>query len=115
MGVMRYFLMRMFARPQGVLGSLGGIIMARMNADCRVWVSELREIGPRDSVLEVGFGSGVVIQRVLQRGPAGNVAGIDQSCEMVEQARTRNATAIHSGRVDLRRSSVEAYRSKTTA
>jgi ubiquinone/menaquinone biosynthesis C-methylase UbiE len=100
--------MRMFGRPQGVLGRLGGIIMARMNADCGAWVSEVLEIGPRDSVLEVGFGPGVVIQRVLKLAPAGNVAGIDQSREMVEQARARNATAIQSGRADLRHGSVES-------
>jgi ubiquinone/menaquinone biosynthesis C-methylase UbiE len=108
MSVTRDLLMRMFGRPQGVLGRLGGIIMARMNADCGAWVSEVLEIGPRDSVLEVGFGPGVVIQRVLKLAPAGNVAGIDQSREMVEQARARNATAIQSGRADLRHGSVES-------
>jgi ubiquinone/menaquinone biosynthesis C-methylase UbiE len=35
------------------------------------------------------------------------VAGIDPSQEMVEQARARNTDAIESGRVDLRRGSVE--------
>jgi ubiquinone/menaquinone biosynthesis C-methylase UbiE len=108
MGVMRPVLMSMFGRPQGVLGSLGGIIMARMNADCGAWVCEVLEIGPSDRVLEVGFGPGVVIQRVLKLAPAGNVAGIDQSREMVEQARARNATAIQSGRADLRHGSVES-------
>ena len=60
---MRSILMRMFGRPQGVLGRLGGVIMARMNADCGAWVSDLLKVGPNDSVLEVGFGPGVVIQR----------------------------------------------------
>jgi hypothetical protein len=50
--------------PEGLLGKLGGIIMARMNADCGSWVSDLLEIRPNDSVLEVGFGPGVVIQRL---------------------------------------------------
>ena len=40
MSVMRNILMRMFGRPQGVLGRLGGIVMARMNADCGAWVSD---------------------------------------------------------------------------
>ena len=104
---MRNILMRMFGRPQGVLGRLGGIIMARMNENCGAWVSDLLEIGPRDSVLEVGFGPGAVIKRISKLAPAGNVVGIDPSREMVEQARARNAIAIQSGRVDLRRGSVE--------
>ena len=45
----------------------------------------------------------MVIQRLSKLTAAGYVAGIDRSREMVEQARARNATAIQSGRVDLRR------------
>jgi len=107
MSVLRRVLMRMLGRPRGVLGKLGGIIMARMNADCGAWVTELLEIGSRDSVLEVGFGPGVVIQRLSKLVPAGHVAGVDQSHEMVEQTRARNAAAIQSGHVDLRRGFVE--------
>jgi len=35
--------------------------MARMNADCGVWVSGLLNVGPSDHVYEVGFGPGVII------------------------------------------------------
>ena len=58
MSVMRNIFMHTFGRPQGVLGRLDGIIMARMNADCGAWVSDLLEVAPNDSVLEVGFGPG---------------------------------------------------------
>jgi hypothetical protein len=61
MSVMRTIFLRMFGRPRGVLGRLGGIIMARMNADCGVWVSGLLNVGPSDHVYEVGFGPGVII------------------------------------------------------
>jgi SAM-dependent methyltransferase len=104
--VMRNLLLRMFGRPRGILGRLGGIVMARMNAGCGAWVTDLLEIEPDDSVLEVGFGPGVVIQRLSKLAPAGRVAGIDPSREMLKQARARNATAIRSGRVDLRHGSV---------
>jgi ubiquinone/menaquinone biosynthesis C-methylase UbiE len=56
----------------------------------------------------VGFGPGVVIQRLSKLASAGHVAGIDQSREMVEQARARNATGTRGGRVDLRHGSVES-------
>ena len=48
-----------------------------------------------------------MIKRISKLAPAGNVVGIDPSREMVEQARARNATVMQSGRVDLRRGSVE--------
>src|SRR6266436_9460355 len=107
MSVMRTMLMQMFGRPRGVPGRLGGIIMAHTNADCGAWVTELLEIGSCDSVLEVGFGPGVIIQRLSKLALTGHVAGIDPSREMVEQARARNSTTIQNRRVDLRRGSVD--------
>jgi hypothetical protein len=71
MSVMRNILMYMFGRPQGVLGRLGGAIMARTNADCGAWVSSLLEIKPGDRVLEAGFGPGVVIRRLSAMASAG--------------------------------------------
>ena len=94
MRIMRNILMRMFGCPQGALGRLGGIIMARTNAACGAWVTELLEIGPDESVLELGFGPGVVIQRLSKL--AGHVRH-DPSQEMVDQARARIANAIESG------------------
>jgi hypothetical protein len=84
----RKILMRMFGRPEGVLGRLGGVIMARMNRDAATQIIEMLDIRPDDKVLEVGFGPGVAIQLVLDRVPAGSVAGIDYSQEMVRQAVT---------------------------
>src|SRR5215813_2348663 len=105
---MRTVLMHMFGRPRGVLGRVGGIIMAKTNEACGIWVTDLLQVGPQDSVLEVGFGPGVIIQRLSKLASAGHVAGIDPSREMVEQARARNATGIEGGLVDLRRGSVES-------
>jgi ubiquinone/menaquinone biosynthesis C-methylase UbiE len=82
--------------------------MTRMNEACGAWVTELLEVGSNDTVLEIGFGPGVIIQRLSQLAPSGHVAGIDPSREMVEQGCARNASAIQDGRVDLRRGSVDS-------
>jgi ubiquinone/menaquinone biosynthesis C-methylase UbiE len=103
----RKLLMLMFGRPKGVLGRLGGVIMARVNRDAAVQVIEMLDVRPDDKVLEVGFGPGVAVQLLLQRVPAGSVAGIDYSQEMVRQAAARNAAALRNGRVDLRYGSAE--------
>jgi ubiquinone/menaquinone biosynthesis C-methylase UbiE len=108
MSIMRTILMQMFGRPRGVLGRLGGIIMAHTNEACGTWVTELLGVGPYDGVLEVGFGPGVIIQRLSKLASEGHVAGIDPSQEMVEQARARNAIVIKDRRVDLRRGNVES-------
>ncbi len=107
MGIMNAVSMRMFGRPRGSLGRLGGHIMARLNAECGEWACELLEIAADDTILEVGFGPGVTIDHVATLVPAGRVAGIDESAEMVAQARVRNGAAIRAGRVELCRGSVE--------
>jgi ubiquinone/menaquinone biosynthesis C-methylase UbiE len=94
--------MRMFGRPKGILGRLGGMIMARVNRDAAAQVIELLNVRPNDKILEVGFGPGVAIQLLLQRLPTGAVAGVDQSQEMVRQA-----AALRNRRADLRYGSAE--------
>jgi hypothetical protein len=54
MSVARIVLTRMFGRPKGLLGKLGGFIMARMNYQCAAWVIDLLHVQPNDKVLEVG-------------------------------------------------------------
>jgi SAM-dependent methyltransferase len=107
MSVLNALLLRMFGHPRGALGRLGGRIMAHTNAECGFWVCDLLQIAPKDNVLEVGFGPGVIAERLTKLAPAGRVAGVDQSIEMVELARARNITAIQKGGVDLQLGSVE--------
>jgi ubiquinone/menaquinone biosynthesis C-methylase UbiE len=105
MSFMRNLLLNAFGRPRGMLGRLGGVIMARANADFGIRVAGLLEIGPEDCVLEVGFGPGVVIEHLSKR--AGRIAGVDLSWEMLAQARRRNTAAIDSGKVELHQGSAE--------
>jgi len=78
-----------------------------MNRDAATEIIQMLDIRPDDKLLEVGFGPGVAIQLLLDRVPAGSVAGIDYSQEMVRQAAARNAAALRNRRVDLRYGSVE--------
>ena len=97
--------MRTFGRPSGVLGRLGGVILARTNRRYAAWVVDLLDVQQSDRVLEIGFGPGVAIEMLAAR--AAHVAGVDPSAEMLRQATKRNATAIGEGRVELRRCSAE--------
>lgn len=108
MRLMNSILLRMFGRPEGVLGKLGGIIMARTNRAFAHSVIEALQIQPNDKVLEVGFGPGVAIERLASLVSAGWIAGVNCSKEMVGQAIAQNAAAVERGLVDLRQGSVES-------
>ena len=107
MSFVKNLLLRMFGRPKGVLGRLGGIIMARTNREIAVRAIELLDVRPTDKILEIGFGPGVGIQLLAGLVSSGRIVGIDDSAEMVEQAGVRNADAIRAGKVELRRDSAE--------
>jgi ubiquinone/menaquinone biosynthesis C-methylase UbiE len=98
----KQILMRMFGRPDGLLGRFGGIVMARMNRPAAAWGVGLLELRAGERVLEVGFGPGVAIELLAEAAPEIRVAGIDPSAEMVRQAVRRNAAAIARHAVDLR-------------
>src|SRR5262245_37302529 len=99
--------MRAFGRPEGILGRVGGFIMARANQRTAISAIDRLDVMPDDSVLEVGFGPGVGIRLLAQAVVTGRIAGVDCSEEMVAQATARNAQAIAARRVDLRRASAE--------
>jgi SAM-dependent methyltransferase len=107
MDVARAILMRTFGRPEGLLGRLGGTVMARMNRPAAAWGVEfartLREReGPGDRVR-----AGHRHRTPGQMGAGHRVAGIDPSREMVGQAARRNAAAIARNVVDLRRGTAD--------
>lgn len=96
---------RQFAKPEGRLGRLAGLIMAANNKARSVWVLSLLNIEPIDRVLEVGFGSGQDLKRVNAIATEGLTAGVDHSPEMVKMARAKNLRAILAGRADIRQGS----------
>jgi ubiquinone/menaquinone biosynthesis C-methylase UbiE len=103
MSLGKRLLMRAFGRPAGMLGKVGGYIMARGNRSMAQRAIELLDVQPEDRVLEVGFGPGVGIALLAGAASSGWVAGADPSEEMLRQARARNVRAIETGRVELRR------------
>ncbi|MET4700970.1 ubiquinone/menaquinone biosynthesis C-methylase UbiE [Constrictibacter sp. MBR-5] len=108
MGLGKSILLRMFGRPRGLLGRIGGWIMARMNDDAGAWAVGLLEVGPADRVLEIGFGPGVALKRLSGLVTKGRIAGVDVSTRMMAQAKARNAAAIRRGRVELHRGVAES-------
>lgn len=99
-------LLAQFAKPKGLPGRALGRMMVLVNRPMNEWAVSLLDVQPTDRVLEIGFGPGAAIEAVAKRAEKGFVAGIDWSAVMVDQARSRNAAAVQSGRVELRQASV---------
>ncbi|MGN7382027.1 hypothetical protein [Paenibacillus sp. SAFN-117] len=50
---MKQFLMNLFGQPNGLLGSIGGKILASANKEINQWTVSLLGVQPDDRVLEV--------------------------------------------------------------
>lgn len=93
---------RGFALPQGIIGRLGGLIMARGNEAANSEITALLDIRTGDRILEVGYGPGVLLQHLAEHTPAARVTGVDPSPVMRDMARHRCTAAIAAGRADPR-------------
>jgi ubiquinone/menaquinone biosynthesis C-methylase UbiE len=95
-----------FGNPEGPLGWFVGHLMALKNGERSRWALQLLTPQRGERILEIGFGPGVDVRRLLAAvGDAGQVAGVDVSAEMVRQARATNRRALASGRARLERGS----------
>jgi ubiquinone/menaquinone biosynthesis C-methylase UbiE len=98
----RRTLLAAFGRPQGLLGRLGGRMMAHRNREMNRWLVGLLEVREGESVLDVGCGPGVGIELLCTVTPAVRVVGVDPSDEMIAQAQARNQVRVRSGVVEIR-------------
>jgi ubiquinone/menaquinone biosynthesis C-methylase UbiE len=91
-----------FRVPRGLVGRLVGGIMERQHAPENEWTASLLEAQPCERILEVGFGPGLTIEKLLQLQPSLEITGLDLSRTMVRAAARRNRRAVKEGRVRLR-------------
>jgi ubiquinone/menaquinone biosynthesis C-methylase UbiE len=77
-----------------------GVLMEAINEPAYRFALELLKLGSMSSVLEIGFGTGRMIELMLG-ATDGRVEGVDPTPTMVEVAKRRRAIRRNAGRVDL--------------
>jgi cyclopropane fatty-acyl-phospholipid synthase-like methyltransferase len=107
----RQSIVSQFKQPRGFLGKIAGQIMAHRssNIERNLWLLDLLKFKRSDRVLEIGYGPGIAIERVLQKIDDGIVVGIDHSETMFRQASRRIAPAISQGKATLLLADIETH------
>lgn len=109
MGTMRKRVLRAaFGVPRGVAGRLGGVVMARSNADQERRAVALAAPEPGATVVAVGHGPGVGLAPLAEAvAPGGRVIGVDPSASMRAMASRRCADLLAEGVLELREGDAE--------
>jgi ubiquinone/menaquinone biosynthesis C-methylase UbiE len=103
------FLAREMGNPSAIMGRFFLAPMwNKRNAALNDTAFENLDLQPHDRLLEVGFGGGCLMNRVVKTVTEGMIAGIDISPTMVRYCSRRFRPFVQNGHLDLRCSQAEA-------
>lgn len=100
------FIARQLSHPDGLLGSVVGLLMNRHNARMNAFAVRQLRAKSQDRILEIGFGGGLTLP-VLLRMPV-YVTGVDRSKQMVRRANARFRRRVRAGRANFHVGDIEA-------
>ena len=107
--VFQAFFSRQLARPSGLFGRLfTARWLEKANAGMNALTLDSLALGPADRLLELGFGSGYLLEKVLKNRLCDFAAGADISPEMVRHVGARLRAYIEAGKAQIRDGDIEA-------
>jgi ubiquinone/menaquinone biosynthesis C-methylase UbiE len=91
--------------PSGVFSGLVAALLNRTTSHINDVTIQLLDIKPTDHVLDIGFGGGATVQKIVRLAPNGLVAGIEISEAMLKRGKKKFGKLISQGKVDIREGS----------
>ena len=101
------FLAKQLGHPQGIFGQILVRLLNRGNAQMNDLTIEQLGIEPGDNVLEIGFGGGDLIAKLVSTGIPELIAGVDLSTEALKVCSRRFRPLTQQGVVKLHQTSAE--------
>ena len=101
------FLAKQLGHPQGIWGHILVRLLNRGNAEMNDLTIEQLGIEPGDNVLEIGFGGGDLIAKLVRTGMPKLIAGVDLSTEALKVCSRRFRQLAQQGVVKLHQTSAE--------
>jgi arsenite methyltransferase len=96
-------------RPHGLLGRGVAIMLNRGNRPAVTAAVDAAQAGAADMAADIGFGGGVGLWLLLDRvGENGVVYGVEVADDMLDRARSRFASHVENGRLQVMHGSLTA-------
>lgn len=101
------FVASQLRKPSGLIGRIIARILNHGNAPMNDLTVKLLDLTPDDHVLEIGFGGGDLINRMVPLVTRGRIVGVDFSPEMTAMCMKRFGALVRTAKVELRCASAE--------
>ncbi|MGB5894560.1 MAG: methyltransferase domain-containing protein [Ignavibacteriaceae bacterium] len=96
------FFSKQARKPTGLFGRfIMSTIFDKGNEDLNSFVYELMSVQPDDQILEIGYGTGKLINKMVQQINSGCIVGVDFSDTMISIAKKKNRKNVDKGKVKL--------------
>lgn len=106
--IFQQYLARQLSHPTRIIGKfILGPLWNKRNAPLNEVTLAQLELKEGDRVLDIGFGGGYLLGRIMPTVKRGVAAGLDISPVMVENCRARYRDELRAGRIDVRCGGVE--------
>ena len=104
----RSFLAKQLGSPSGVFGRLLMRLLNRGNADMNDLTLEQIDLQSGDYILEIGFGGGYLLDKIIATQTPSFIAGIDPSIDVLQIGNKKFARQIKQGYIELKQASGES-------
>lgn len=94
------YVAKQFGNPSGFGGLLATFVMNRLNRKQYKAVLDNIDVQYTDTILDIGFGNGYLIKKLLKRNPE-RICGIEISQDMLTKVSRKNQAVITAGKLDL--------------
>lgn len=105
--MIRAFLAKQLGYPSGIFGRLLMKLLNKGNANMNDFTFQQLELQPGDAVLEIGFGGGYLLEKIIDSQIPSPIAGIDPQMDVVKMGNKKFSQAISEGTLELQQASGE--------